>query len=166
MRSARSSGCRNDDRGGGPQALRPFSPATTPGSPQLIVEDAVEVGVVLGEVAGRVAQVSEEVRTDVVPAQPTDVALRVTVEHGGGAPADLVDLPRRVMEEVDGGLLHQHVVVGPWSSAERGKARSLAADLEAEALDEEPLRRFLVDGAEHDVTESARAHRPRSPDGG
>jgi hypothetical protein len=49
----------------------------------------------------------------------------VTVEHGGGASADLVDivdLPRRVMAEVDGGLLREDVVVVGGAAHEGGEA--------------------------------------------
>src|SRR6516165_10095361 len=42
--------------------------------PQLVVDDAVHVGVVLGEVARRVLQVPEEIGARVVPAETPDVA--------------------------------------------------------------------------------------------
>ena len=40
------------------------------GRPPVVVDDAIQVGVVLAEVAGRVLEVPEEVRSGVVPAQP------------------------------------------------------------------------------------------------
>src|SRR5216683_7914439 len=60
--------------------------------PQLVVDDTVQVGVVLTEVAGRVLEVPEEVRPGVVPAQPPDVPLGMALEHRRGAAADLVDV--------------------------------------------------------------------------
>src|SRR3954463_1032510 len=56
--------------------------------PQLILDDAVQVGVVLAEVAGRVLEVPEEVRPGVVPAQPPDVPFGMVLEHRRGAAAD------------------------------------------------------------------------------
>src|SRR5216684_2374917 len=62
------------------------------GRPQVVVDDAVQVGVVLAEVAGRVLEVPEEVRSGVVPAQPPDVSLGMVLEHRRRAAADLVDV--------------------------------------------------------------------------
>src|SRR6266566_6918124 len=71
--------------------------------PQLVIQDDVQVGVVLREVAHRVLQVPEEVGPDVVPAQAPDVPLRMPVQHRRGAPPDLVDvvdLPRGMVQEI------------------------------------------------------------------
>jgi len=70
--------------------------------PQLVVDDAVHVAVVLGEVARRVLQVPEEVRARVVPSQTPHVAFRPALEHGLSAAADVVhvvDLPGRMVQE-------------------------------------------------------------------
>src|SRR5439155_22956265 len=69
--------------------------------PQLVIDDAVEVRVVLGEVAGRIPQVPEEVRADGVSAEPPDVTTRIPGEERVRPAADLVDvvdLPGRVAE--------------------------------------------------------------------
>src|SRR6478672_11621654 len=60
--------------------------------PQLVVQDDVQVGVVLREVADRVLQVPEEVGPDVVTAKPPDMALRVAFQHRAGPAPDLVDV--------------------------------------------------------------------------
>src|SRR6266516_1107283 len=70
--------------------------------PQLIVQDDVQVGVVLREVADRVLQVPEEVGPDVVAAQPPDVPLRMAVQHRRGPAPDLVDVGRGATAMLDG----------------------------------------------------------------
>src|ERR1700753_868246 len=97
--AARSSGARNDGGGGGAQGEPPLRAREVLRRPELFVDDAVHVAVVLAEVAGRVLQVPEEVRPAVVPAKTPDVPLGVILEHAGGTAADVVhvvDLPRRV----------------------------------------------------------------------
>src|ERR1700730_18074583 len=54
--------------------------------PGRVVEDAVEVAVVLGEVSGGVFEVPEEVGADVMSAETPDVTFRVAFEHSVGAP--------------------------------------------------------------------------------
>src|SRR6266571_3534691 len=115
--------------------------------PQLVVQDDVQVGVVLREVAYRVLQVPEEVGPDVVAAQPPDVPLRMAFQHRRGAPPDLVDvvdLPRGVVQEIHRCLLHQQVVMIRRAPHERGQPRHPVAHLEPQTLGEEPLRRFLI----------------------
>jgi hypothetical protein len=68
-------------------------------------------------------------------------------QHGAGAAADLfdvVDLPRGVVQERDGSLLDEHVVVVGRAAHERGKTGDRVADLEAEPLLEERLRELLI----------------------
>src|ERR1700739_4456874 len=73
--------------------------------PELVVDDAVHVGVVLAEVARGVFEIPEEVGPDVVPVQPPYVPGRVLVQQRGGAAADLVDvvdLPGGVVQKGTG----------------------------------------------------------------
>src|SRR5689334_9811039 len=70
--------------------------------PELVVDDAVHVAVVLGEVARRVLEVPEEVRARVVPAETPDVPFWSALEHRlcpAAHVVDVVDLPGRVVQE-------------------------------------------------------------------
>ena len=71
MRAARSSGARND---GGGWWRTPVEQALGAviglGRPQVVVDDAVQVGVVLAKVAGGVLEVPEEVRPGMVRPSP------------------------------------------------------------------------------------------------
>ena len=60
------------------------------------------------------------------------------------------------MQEVQRGLLHQQVVMIGRAPHERGQPRHPVADLESQALGEEPLRRLLIQGADHHVAEALR----------
>src|SRR6266849_1341835 len=107
--------------------------------PQLVVDDAVQVVVVLTEVAGRVLEIPEEVRPGVVPAQPPDVPLGMVLEHRRRAAADLVDvvdLPGGVMEEANWRLEDEHVVMIGGAAHERADVLDGVAELEAETLEE------------------------------
>ena len=167
MSAARSSGAQERRRRRRPPAVETLRALPHPGGPELVVEDAVDVGVVLREIAGGVLEVPEEVRADVVAAEAPDVALGIGLEHGGGAAADLVDvvdLPRGVVQEVDRGLLDEHVVVVGGAAHERREAGDGVADLEAQALGEEPLAGLLVDRADHHVPELPGADRVLAQD--
>src|ERR1700740_2282283 len=110
--------------------------------PELVVDDAVHVGVVLAEVARGVLEIPEEVGPDVVPAQPPDMPGRVLVQQVCGAaadPVDVVDLPGRVVQKADRCGLHEQVVVIGRTSEERGRTTDGVAYLEADSFDEEPL---------------------------
>ena len=113
-----------------------------PRRPKLVVGDGIHVRVVLGEVAGGVSEVPEEVGADEVTAQTPDVTLRVTFEHRHGTPAnfiDIVDLPGRVMQERHRGRLEQQVVVVGGAPHECGESSDLVADLEPDSVYEEAL---------------------------
>ena len=82
--------------------------------PLCILRDLIEVCVVLGEVAGRVAEVPEQVAAEEVTAEAPDVAAGVDREQGLSTPTDfvdVVDLPRRVVEERDGSIDEPDVVM-------------------------------------------------------
>src|SRR5271166_606763 len=137
--------------------------------PQLIVDDAVQVGVVLGEVPRGILQVPEEVGPDVVPAEPPDMPRRVFLQHGGGPAThlvDVIDLPGGVMQERHRRLLDQDVVMVGGAAHERGQARHRIADLEPEAASEKLLRELLAGRPEHDVPQLARPDRPLPQDAG
>src|SRR5712675_1650077 len=126
--------------------------------PQLVVDDAVQVGVVLTEVAGRVLEVPEEVRPGVVPAQPPDVPFGMVLEHRSGAAADLVDVvdfPGGVVQEADRCLEDQDVVMVRRAAHERADILYRVAELEAEAVEEERTGDGQVCGAQHGVAELA-----------
>src|ERR1017187_1331867 len=131
------------------------------GCPQLVVDDAVHVAVVLTEVARRIFQVPEEVRSAVVTAQTPDVAVRVVLEHHVRTPSDLVDvvdLPRGVVQKRHWRGQDEDVVVVDRAAQERAGSLDVVTDLEAEAGDEERLRHLVVGGAEHGVPELAGHH--------
>src|SRR5256714_3802458 len=126
--------------------------------PQLVVDDAVQVGVVLTEVAGRVLEVPEEVRPGVMPAESPDVPLGMLLEHRRRAAADLVDvvdLPGGVMQEADRCLEDEDVVMIGRAAHERANVLDRVAELEAEAFEEERSGDSKVCGAEHRVPELA-----------
>src|SRR6266481_6013450 len=138
------------------------------GVPELVVDYAVHVGVVLAEVACGVFEVPEEVGPDVVPAQAPHVAAWVIVQQGGGAAADLVhivDLPGGVVQERHRCGLDEEVVVIGGTSEERGRTADCVADLEADSLNEELLAGLKVGGAQDDVAEFARSDGVLAPDG-
>src|ERR1022692_1708155 len=129
--------------------------------PQLIVDDAVQIGVVLGEVAGRVLEVPEEVRARVVAAESPDVPFGPSFEHRERAAAyvvDVVDLPGRVVQEIHRRGQDQDVVVIGRAAHERADILDAVADLEPEAIDEKRRRRAVVDTAEDSVTQLARTY--------
>jgi uncharacterized protein len=129
--------------------------------PQLVIDDAVHVRVVLGEVARGVLEVPEEVRPGMVPAQAPDVPLRVVFQHRAGAAADLVDvvdLPGRVVQEAHRRGQHQQVVVVGRAAQERAGALDAVADLESDPVGEERRRRLVIGAGQHRVPELARAY--------
>ena len=155
-----SSGSRNSRGTGGPHAARPCAAsddATRQASSSAITSRSLRV---LGEVAGRVAQVPEVVGADAVPAEPPGVAPRVPRHHGrprGADRVDVVHLPRAVMQEGERPRLHEHVVVIRRAAHEGGADRGhLVADAEAEPLDEEAARGGCVGRGRHHVRELAR----------
>jgi hypothetical protein len=83
----------------------------------------------------------------------------VAFRHRRGAPPDLVDvidLPRGVVQEVHRCLLHEQIVMIRRAPHERGQAGHPVADLEPQALGEEPLRGLLVKRADDHVPKPAR----------
>jgi hypothetical protein len=128
--------------------------SNTPGGPELVVEDLVHVGVVLAEVASRIAQVVEEIRTDPVASNTPCVPFGVAFKDGFGAPADLIDIvdfPRAVMEEVDRRSLDNQVVVVGGAAHEEGEAFDFVADLEPNALLEELSGGFRISRSDRHV---------------
>src|SRR5216684_1528213 len=126
------------------------------GRPAVVVDDAIQVGVVLAEVARRILEVPEEVRSSVVPAQPPDVPLGMVLEHRRRAAADLVDivdLPGGVMQEADRCLEDEDVVMIRRAAHERADVLDRVAELEAEALEEERPGGGQVGGAQYRVAE-------------
>jgi len=133
----------------------------------LVVGDGVHVGVVLGEVAGWVAQVPKEVGADGVTTKAPGVTLGMTFEHSHCAAADFVDvfdLPRCVMKERHRGGLDQQVVMVGGAAHEGGDTGDLVAYLESDPIDEEALRGFGVGSADDDVAELAGTDRSIAPD--
>ena len=102
-------------------------------------------------------------------AKTPGVAFGVTFEHPHGAAADfvdIVDLPRRVMEERHWGGLEEQVVVVGGAAHEGGDTGDLVAYLESDPIDEEALRGFGVGSADDDVAELAGTDRSIAPDYG
>ncbi|KUH71961.1 hypothetical protein AU184_20115 [Mycolicibacterium novocastrense] len=91
------------------------------------------------------------------------MAFGMTFQHRLSTAADLVDvvyLPASVMHEVDRRSHDQEVVVFDGTAQEGGFVAHIVADFEAQPVDEEPHRRFEVDGTDHGVTQLARLYRP------
>jgi 3-methylfumaryl-CoA hydratase len=147
---------RRRGRSPGVQAPRAFQVL---GGPQLVVDDAVHVAVVLAEAARRVLEVPEEVRAPVVAPEPPDMPFGVVLEHRVGTAAHLVDvvhLPGGVVQERDRGAEHEDVVVVGGTAQERAGALDPVADLEAEPVGEERLGGLVVGRADDGVAELAR----------
>jgi hypothetical protein len=99
----------------------------------------------------------------VMAAQAPDVSLGMILEHGLGASADLVDvidLPGRVVQERDGSLHNENVVMVAGAAQERAGAPDMVADLEAETLDEEGFGRGVVCRRQDGMPELAWPDRP------
>jgi hypothetical protein len=119
------------------------------------------IGVVLREVAGRILEVPEEIRSDVVPAQSPDMPFRVFLQHGRRAATHLVHVihfPCGVVQEVQRCLLQQQIVMIGRAAQERGQAGDVVGHLEPEPFCEEVLGGFLIQRAHDHMTEPARPH--------
>ncbi len=82
--AARSSGAETTREVAAPRRTGPARLPVLRG-PQLIVDDAVHIAVVLAEVTGEILQVPEEVGAAVVPAEPPRAAPIVDLLSTGGA---------------------------------------------------------------------------------
>ena len=158
--SSTSSGCTNAFGTGGPQAYSDLSGAQSRASHCGIFGDLIEVGVVLGEVAGRVAEVPEQVAAEEVAAEPPDIAARVDGEQVLRALADLVDivdLPRRMVEERNGRIDEPDIVMVGAAAEEGDHAGAGVAELEAEHVGEEAHAGLEIGGRVQHMAELARA---------
>ena len=129
--------------------------------PRRVLGDVVEVRVVLGEIAGRIAQVPEEVGTGVVAPEAPDVSFGMALNKGRCTSPDLVDvvnLPRTVVQEGGRSFEDKQIVVIGGASQECTDVSDVVADLEPDVSSEEVIGDTEIRGRKDDMPKLSRAN--------